>query len=375
MRSLPFQDLLVIEFASVLAGPSVGQFFAELGAEVIKIENPNTKGDVTRTWKGSDEVTDDRSAYFCSVNWGKKSLVLDVTKNEHLKILYQLVKKADVVITSYKPGDDIKLKVDYQTLKNINSKIIYGQITGYGSNSTRVGYDAIVQAESGFMAINGEEKSMPLKMPVALMDLIAGHQLKQALLLGIIERQITGEGSYHEVSLIESGLSSLANQATNFLIGGQEPTAKGSLHPNIAPYGEQFQTQDGKRIVLAIGNDKQFSGLIEILGLDLSDNFSTNELRLEKRHDLARQIEECICKWQSEELMNELNARNIPAGVINHISEAIDKYGQKLLINSPDQLQSIRTFVANAERFKNLSHILPPPHLGEHSDEIIASIS
>jgi len=178
-----FQDLKVLELASVLAGPSVGQFFAELGAEVIKVENSKTGGDVTRTWKSANEQTDDRSAYFCSVNWGKKSIALDLTSNEGKAIIQKLAAKSDIIIASYKPGDAEKLGVEYAQLIAGNPKLIYGQITGYGSDNDRVGYDAVLQAESGFMDLNGEKNGSPTKMPVALIDVLAGHQLKEGLLL------------------------------------------------------------------------------------------------------------------------------------------------------------------------------------------------
>src|SRR6188768_2577212 len=215
-----FSNLKVIELASVLAGPSVGQFFAELGADVIKIENLKTQGDVTRSWKGSGEQTDERSAYFCSVNWGKRSLAVDLTKKEGREIIHKLIPQADIVIASYKPGDSEKLEMDYRTLTELNPRLIYGQITGYGSNNQRLGYDAIIQAEAGFMYMNGEQGATSLKMPVALIDVLAGHHLKEGILLALLERYQTGKGSFVEVSLIQAAISSLVNQATNWLIAG-----------------------------------------------------------------------------------------------------------------------------------------------------------
>lgn len=374
METFPFSELRVIELASVLAGPSVGQFFAELGAEVIKIENPKTYGDVTRQWKGQNENTDDVSAYFSCVNWGKKSVLLDITQEEQLSQLYELIKTADIVITSYKPGDDHKLKVDYKTLKSLNPQLIYGQITGYGVLADRVGYDAIIQAEVGFMHINGESNSAPLKMPVALMDVLAGHQLKEALLIGYIQLLKTGKGGNYEVSLIEAGLSSLANQATNFLVGGTDPEAKGSLHPNIAPYGETFQTKDDQIIVLAIGSDKQFKSLAEILALDMSDLFETNMKRVENRRSLFHEINAAICTRSASELMAAFSQHNIPAGIVNKVSKAIDLYSELIKLESHG-LTGIRTFVANSDKTEKSTHILPPPHLGQHTIEVLASIS
>lgn len=199
-----FENIRVLELASVLAGPGVGQFFAELGAEVVKVENLKTSGDVTRTWKGSGELTDDRSAYFCSVNWGKKSMAVDLTSSEGRSIVQKLAAKSDIVIASYKPGDAEKLGVSYEQMKLKNLKLIYGQITGYGSDNERVGYDAVIQAESGFMDLNGEKNGLPTKMPVALIDVLAGHQLKEALLIALLKRERSGMGGFVEVSLIQT---------------------------------------------------------------------------------------------------------------------------------------------------------------------------
>src|SRR5688572_24622563 len=189
-----FKDFKVLELASVLAGPSVGQFFAELGASVIKVENLRTHGDVTRSWKGSGEKTDDRSAYFCSVNWGKRSIALDLNTTEGQEIVQKLAEQSDIIIASYKPGDAEKLKVDYQTLSKNNPGLIYGLVTGYGSHNPRLGYDAIIQAEAGFMFMNGEPGGPSLKMPVALIDILAGHHLKEGLLLALLEKMTTKKG-------------------------------------------------------------------------------------------------------------------------------------------------------------------------------------
>src|SRR5690606_25461480 len=204
--------------ANVLAGPSVGQFFAELGARVIKIENAATNGDVTRSWKlSSEDPLSDTPAYFCAANWGKSSLPLNLNQVTDLQQLYELVKQADVVIASYKPGDAEKLQVDYNTLKELNPKLIYGHITGYGPADSRAGYDAVIQAESGFMYLNGEKDGPPVKMPVALMDILAAHQLKEGILVAMLKRTKTGLGQLVQVSLIQSAVSALANQATNYL--------------------------------------------------------------------------------------------------------------------------------------------------------------
>ena len=260
-------NLKVIELASVLAGPDVGMFFSELGAEVIKIENKLLNGDVTRKWKSANEDKNTNvSAYFSSVNWNKKHLFLNLTDKVDKQKVYNLIASADIVITNFKPGDDTKLGMDYSTLKNHNSSLIYGVINGYGSNSKRVAYDVILQAETGFMSMNGTLESGPIKMPVALIDVLAAHQLKEGLLLALLNREKTKKGAFVEVSLYDTALASLKNQATNWLMNNFIPQPIGSLHPNIAPYGETFKTKDGKLLILAIGTDHHFKMLLGVIG-------------------------------------------------------------------------------------------------------------
>ena len=372
-----FQNLKVLELASVLAGPSVGQFFAELGAEVIKIENLNTGGDVTRTWRGSSEQTDDRSAYFCSVNWGKKSVALDLNSPEGKLQVQKLASQSDLIIASYKPGDAEKLGVSYDQLRTTNEKLIYGQITGYGTDTDRVGYDAVIQAESGFMDLNGEAHGNPTKMPVALIDVLAGHQLKEGLLLALLKKERTGAGNFVEVSLIQTAIASLTNQATNWLVANQLPARQGSAHPNIAPYGDSFVTKDGKRILLAVGNDKQFNNLISILpehAIDMK-NFSTNRMRVSSRTELNILLSAAIIKMESSELLKQIHRFKIPAGIIQNVKEVFAMNTAKDLLIKADSLTGVRTYVGkNSASFTEVN-LLPPPHFGEHTQEIIAQLS
>lgn len=364
------KDLKVIELASVLAGPSVGQFLAELGADVIKVENLRTGGDVTRTWKSSLEQTDDRSAYFSSVNWGKRSLALDLTNPEGRNTIYKLVRKSDIVIASYKSGDARKLGVDYDSLKALNPGIIYGQITGYGSDDERVGYDAVIQAEAGFMSMNGEPGGRSLKMPVALIDILAAHHLKEGILLALIHRMQTGQGRYVEVSLIQAGVASLANQATNWLMSGVLPQKEGSSHPNIAPYGDSFTTSDGEELLLAVGNDKQFHDLCQILGLPEiphSSTFINNQARVQNRHELNSLLQEKITDWASESLIAKLRDFKIPAGLIHNLRQVFSLKEARALILENAGLFGVRNYVGTSKP----SVLLPPPHFGEHTSSII----
>jgi crotonobetainyl-CoA:carnitine CoA-transferase CaiB-like acyl-CoA transferase len=331
------KGLKVIELASVLAGPDVGMFFSELGSEVIKIENKLVNGDVTRKWKSSTEDKETNvSAYFSSVNYNKKHLFLDLTNQKDKQQVYELIKTADLVITNFKPGDDLKLNMDYKTLKQLNNQLIYGAINGYGAKSNRVAYDLILQAETGFMSINGTTESGPLKMPIALIDVLAAHQLKEGLLLALLKREHSKTGYFVEVSLYDTALSSLKNQATNWLMNDTVPQAIGSLHPNIAPYGETFKTKDGFFLVLAIGTDKHFKMLLQIIGADKmikNPVYQSNQLRVSNRKTLAEELQPYFELKTKDELMTPFLAQNIPVGVIKNIKEVFeDKVALALIL-------------------------------------------
>ena len=365
----------VLELASVLAGPSVGQFFAEIGAEVIKVENPNTGGDVTRSWLSEgEEPINSISAYFSSVNWGKKSISLDLKNNEDQKVLYQLVSKSDIVVSSFKPGDDVKLGVDYATLIKYKPDLIYGYITGYGPENRRVGYDAVIQAESGFMSINGEKNGGPLKMPVALIDILAAHHLKEGLLLALLNKLQTGEGSYVPVSLMEAAISSLANQGANWLVADKISVQSGNEHPNIAPYGDVFETNDGVKIILAVGNDKQFKNLCEVLNSNLfsDQQFSSNSLRVKNRKTLHKSLKENIALLNSEPLLMELNNRLVPAGLIKNIKSVLES-APKSKFHSHEHLKGVKNFFGLPNNLKK-TELSAPPQLGEHTEEILSKL-
>jgi crotonobetainyl-CoA:carnitine CoA-transferase CaiB-like acyl-CoA transferase len=331
----PFSDLKVIELAGVLAGPSAGLFFAELGAKVIKIENPKTGGDVTRSWKLQSENKEDKtSAYYWSINAGKEVLFLDLSSDKDLQSFYDLIKTTDVLITNYKLGDDVKLKVDYTTLKAINPTLIYASINGFGKDNPRTAYDLILQAESGFMFMNGEKNAAPLKMPVALIDILAGHQLKEAILIALLNKYKTNKGSHLTVSLFDTAVASLANQATNWLIAHHLPAAQGSLHPNIAPYGEIFTTKDHHQITFAIGSDKQFKQLCNILNIEITSSYQSNQLRITNRQTLFEVLNKRIQTFNFDILFKECLKHDVPIGKIRNLKEVFELPEAKSLINS-----------------------------------------
>lgn len=330
-----FKDLKIVELANVLAGPAVGMFFSELGADVLKIENKLNGGDVTRTWKLPEEKNKKISAYFASVNYNKKSIFLDLTKESEKKKVLKEIKQADIVLVNYKPGDDVKLGMDYASLKKINPGIIYAHITGFGTTTKRTAYDLILQAETGFMSMNGTPESGPVKMPVALIDVLAAHQCKEAILIALLHKSKTKKGAYIHVSLHDAAIASLANQATNWLMSKHNPERIGSLHPNIAPYGEIFNTSDKKQLTLAIGNDKQFKQLCFVLKADeiaTDPLFSSNTLRVQNRKLLFEQLADRIRKHDSKKIMKALIAKDVPVALINTVKEVFEKKENKELI-------------------------------------------
>lgn len=319
------QHLKVLDFSSVLAGPAVATFFAELGAEVIKVENKTAGGDVTRQWKLKNENPESSvSAYFASVNYGKQYRYLDVFSVEDFEQLEKLIAGSDIFITNYKNTSLKKMKLDYASISAKYPTIVYGQITGFESEPTRAAYDVVIQAETGFMAMNGTPQNAPLKMPIAFMDLLAAHQLKEGILLALLKKERTGKGSYVSVSLEAAGLASLANQATNYLMAGHIPKPIGSLHPNIAPYGEVLFCKDDLPVVLAVGSDSQFEKMCHILGcreLASQIEFSKNPNRVKNRTELFEALAPFFKHFLRNELMEKFIAQNIPAGAVKDIKE------------------------------------------------------
>ena len=359
-------ELKIIELASVLAGPSVGAFFAEFGASVIKVENPRTSGDVTRSWRTAGEQnTSDISAYFASVNFGKRSLALDISQQQGRAVLYALLGAADVIIASYKPGDAEKLGVAYDEVKKHNPSIIYGHITGYGNDSSRAGYDAIIQAETGYTSMNGTNEMC--KMPVALMDVLAGHQLKEAILMALWSREKTNKGCYIPISLYDSALSGLVNQASNFLNAGHVPKPLGSDHPNIVPYGTLYQCKDGQYLILAVGNDKQFAELMDILKLEINPKFETNHGRVQNREELKSVLADSLKSMDRDALLEKLHDASIPAGELNDMEHVFTNSAALNMVVENDGVRSVRQ---GAYSDKD-NAIRRPPHFGEHTKTIL----
>lgn len=317
----------VVELATILAGPSVGMFFAELGAEVIKVENPKTGGDATRTWKTAHEdQSSPISAYYASINWGKKVVFHDLKSSEGHQNVMNLLKEADVLIYNFKAGDEFKLGLDYETLKAQFQRLIIGHISGYELDDHRPAFDLVLQAETGFISINGNPETGPVKMPLPLIDIMAAHQIKEALLAGLVRRSITQTGCYFHVSLYDSGVASLVNMANNVLMGGMDPGLTGSLHPNISPYGETIVSEDGESFILAVGNDHQFHGLCQALNAPetIVNQFSTNPIRIQKRKELDTQLNALASKVKASDLDREMLKNGVPFGRVKSIKQVVD---------------------------------------------------
>lgn len=378
---------LVVELASVLAGPAVGMWLAELGARVIKVEYHHKGGDVTRSWKlGYETPSEDRSAYFSSVNWGKESIGLDLRSEAGKEIVYGLIAQADIVLASYKPGDAEKLGMDAATLLKKNPRLIYADLSAYGGDDPRVGFDAIIQAESGFTYMNGSPESGPTKMPVALMDLLAAHQLKEGVLLALLERGRTGKGRHVSTSLYEAGLASLANQATNWLVAGHIPQPMGSDHPNIVPYGTIFYCLGQQGLVLAVGDDRQFARLCEVLGLGdwgKDSRFQKAFDRVRNREAVKEGLQAAIGEWDRSALLAELALHKVPAGAVWNMEEVLSQpQAERMLLKAPGWT-GLRTMALHGIGEK--AELSEPPHLGDcgtkllkefmhYSDEIIEEL-
>ena len=336
-KELIFKDLVVIELACALAGPSVGMFFAELGAKVIKIENQTTGGDITRRWKLPSEDTEDSySSYYYGVNWGKKSLFLDLRIQEDRDQVYQLVKEADIVVSNFKFGSAQKLGMDYPTLKGVNKSIIFGNVYAYDEDDPRPGFDAALQAETGWMFMNGHEDGPPTKVPLPIIDILAGHQLKEGILVALIHRMKTGDGCNIGVSLYDSSVSAMTNQSSAYLNLGIIPHRTGSKHPSIAPYGDVVKTSDGVSYLLTVGTEEHFTSLCHAISnqkLINDQRFSSNKLRLENRNKLISIIQDSISEMTAAIFESECDRFGVPLGPVRNLEQLFNEEdGQELIL-------------------------------------------
>ena len=319
----PLAGLKVVELAGVLAGPWAGQLLADLGAEVVKVERPGT-GDVTRSW-GPPFAADGSAAYFHSCNRGKQTLAIDLETSSGQEQVRGLAAGADILIENFRTGALGKYGLDYATLQAVNPKLIYCSITGFGQDgpyASRAGYDFMIQGMSGIMDLTGEPTGEPQKIGVAFADIFTGLYASTAILAALRGRQSTGTGCHIDMALFDTQVAVLANQAMNYLVGGEVPHRLGNVHPNIAPY-QTFQLVDG-HVVIAVGNDAQFRNLCDLLGRsDVRDDgrFATNADRVTNRSDLDSALAPLLALRRKDELLASLSSAGVPAGPINDLAE------------------------------------------------------
>ncbi len=327
VSAAPLKDLLVIETAAVLAGPAVGLHLAELGARVIKIENKRAGGDVTRKWKlPGEDPSSPISAYFCSVNWGKEHVFLDLKDEADRQQFDELIAQAHVLITNHLAADSEKLGLTRERLKQLNPTLVQGHIKGFADQDDRPAFDVVLQAETGYISMTGTDQDHLAKLPIALIDVLAAHQLKEGILLALLQRERTGRGAYVEVSLEKAALTGLINQASNYLMAGHVAGPLGTLHPNIAPYGETFICADGGRMILAVGSDQQFHGLCQALEapeLRDDDRYRSNTDRVNARRQLADALQQRIALRKRDELLDALLKAGVPSGAVRTMDEVM----------------------------------------------------
>jgi crotonobetainyl-CoA:carnitine CoA-transferase CaiB-like acyl-CoA transferase len=362
--------LQILDFSRVLAGPLATMTLADLGAEVTKVERPGG-GDDTRAW-GPPFDSAGEATYFQAVNRNKSSLVLDLKDPDDLAEARRLALAADVVVENFRPGLMATLGLDYATLAKESPGLVYCSITGFGGSGEGAelpGYDLLVQALGGLMSVTGEPEGEPLKVGVALVDVIAGLYAAVGILAALDHRRDSGDGQLVEVDLLSALLAGLVNQASGFTVAGVVPGRMGNRHPSIAPY-ELLRCGEGE-VVLAVGNDRQFGELCEVLGvaeLAGEERFATNAARVEHREALRPLLEIALAARPAAEWVELLRVRRVPAGVVNDLAGAFafaEQLGLEPTVEIPRQDGSAVRLPRSPIRLLKTppSYRLPPPRL------------
>ena len=369
----PLDGLIVADFSRVLAGPYCSMLLADMGATVIKVESP--QGDDTRTWM--PPTKNGVATYYMSINRNKKSLVLDFSSEEDRKVGLELIKRADIFIENFKTGGLKKFGFDFDSVSTINPKLIYLSISGFGTaeGAWLPGYDLIVQAVSGLMSLTGDPNGPPFRAGISVFDVMAGLHGLIGVLTALHQRENTGRGQHVEVNLLSSAMSGLVNQTAAYAAAGEVPFRMGNAHPSLFPY-EALPTKD-RDLIIAAGNDKQFRALCKVLEIEsVADDsrFTANSDRTANREQLRPLLLARLAEWAADDLFIALNKVGVPCGPINTIGDGVElaeKLGLKprITVGEGDRkVDLIRNPITFSEG--ELSYELPPPHLGEHSDEI-----
>jgi crotonobetainyl-CoA:carnitine CoA-transferase CaiB-like acyl-CoA transferase len=374
----PLGDIRVVELARILAGPWIGQTLADLGADVIKVESP--EGDDTRTWGPPYIETEGEraAAYYHACNRGKRSIIADFTTTEGQALVRRLAETSDVLIENFKLGGLAKYGLDYAALRQINPRLIYCSVTGFGQSgpyAQRAGYDFMIQGMAGIMDLTGEPEGEPQKMGVAFADIFTGVYGVVAIQAALLQRARTGLGQHIDMALFDCMGGVLANQAMNYLASGVAPTRLGNRHPNIAPY-QTFAVSDG-HIIIAVGNDGQFARLCGVLGLSSLPSdplFCTNRLRVKNREALSAQLSAQTETWSRATLLAALEAAVVPAGPINKVNDlfADPQFQHRGMEINVGGIPGLRTPIMMSESTLTLER--RSPKLGEHTDEILREL-
>ncbi|NMG13991.1 CaiB/BaiF CoA transferase family protein [Aromatoleum bremense] len=381
----------VLDLSRILAGPWAGQILADLGADVIKVERPG-EGDDTRHWgppflKDTHGNDTDVAAYFLCANRNKRSITVDMTKPDGRQLLRDLAGKCDVVLENFKHGGLARHGLDYASLKTVNPRLVYCSITGFGQDgpyAARAGYDFLIQGLGGLMSLTGrpgdEPGGGPMKVGVALTDILTGLYAANAVQAALAARDRTGEGQHIDLALLDVQIACLANQAMNYLTTGVSPGRLGNAHPNIVPY-QDFPTDDGY-MILAIGNDAQFARFCEAAGdasLAADARFATNKARVGHRAVLIPLLNKLTIRRTTADWIARLEALGVPCGPINTLADVFadpQVRSRGLRVDLPHPLAGNVPQVASPMRLSAtpVEYRRPPPLLGEHTDEILSSL-
>ncbi|CAB3790811.1 CaiB/BaiF CoA transferase family protein [Pararobbsia alpina] len=382
--------LRVLDLSRVLAGPWASQMLADLGADVIKVERPGT-GDDTRAW-GPPFLHDiegketGESAYFLSTNRNKRSLTVDITTEEGQKIVRDLATRSDIVIENFKRGGLAAYGLDYESIRQIAPRIIYCSITGFGQTgpyAERAGYDFLIQAMGGLMSVTGradhEAGAGPMKVGVALTDVLTGLYASNAILAALAYRERTGIGQHIDLALFDVQVATLVNQASNYLVSGKPPVRLGNSHPNIVPY-QDFPTADGY-MVIAVGNDTQFRRLCTVADCAaLADDprFASNRERVHHRDTLVALLRERTRERTTHDWVSALEAAGVPCGPINDLAEVFadpQAVARGLRVDLPHPAGTAPG-VASPIRLSHtpVQYRRAPPTLGQHTEELLTDV-
>lgn len=375
----PLHGIRVLDLSRVLAGPYCTMVLGDLGADVIKVESPD--GDETRAW--GPPFTNGESAYYLCVNRNKRSIVVDFKTDEGRKILQELVKQSDVLVENFRPGTLARFSLDYESASRANPNLIYCSITGFGQTGPlrdKPGYDFMIQGMGGLMSITGVPDGEPMKVGVAVTDLFAGQNAVIAILAALQARTQTGKGQHLDISLFDSQVAMLANIASNYLVSGNLPKRYGNAHANIVPY-QSFQASDAW-FVLAVGNDRQFEKLCEVISKRevASDvRFRLNAERVKHREELIPILKPVFLTKTSGEWLSMLENAGIPCGPINSLDKVFSmpqvEARQMLIHMEHPEIEDLR-LVGSPLKFSDtpVDFRLPPPRLGEHTEEVLKEL-